>query len=82
MPRLKAEADNIDTRFHDSCHTKTRFNNCLIIHFSNNLQKKIVLSEFARVHKHYMKEGFLEKLDQDHLITGSPDYWITGSRIN
>lgn len=37
------------------------------------MQKKIVLSEFARVHKHYMKEGFLEKLDQDHLITGLPD---------
>ena len=35
----------------------TKFNNCFIIHFLNNLQKKALFSEFAKVLEDYMDEG-------------------------
>ena len=41
LPQPSASADNADTRFDNSWyHAKTEFNNCFIIHFLNNGQKK------------------------------------------
>ena len=61
---LSCTTDNTGTRFDNSWyHAKTKFINCSIIHFSNDLQKMILLSEFAKVWKNHMREGLGSQAD-------------------
>ena len=57
QPKPKAEVGNPDTRFENAWyHAKAELNNCISIHFLNNLQKKI-FCDFAIVREQYKDEG-------------------------
>ena len=50
LPVLKAETDDTDTKVDNSWYhyIKTKFSDCLVYIFLNNLPKETILSEFAR----------------------------------
>ena len=57
QPKPKAEAGNPDMRFENAWyHAKAELNNCISIHFLNNMQKK-TFSDFAKVREQYKDEG-------------------------
>ena len=65
QPKPKAEAGNLDTRFENAWyHAKAELNNCISIHFLNNLQK--TFSDFAKVREQYKDEGLGNWRDFEH----------------
>ena len=48
LPKLKAEVDNLGMRVNSWYRAKIKLNDCFIINFLNNLQKRTLLSEFQK----------------------------------
>ena len=63
LPVLKAETDDTDTKVDNSWYRniKTKFSDCLLYIFLNNLLKETILSEFAKVLKCYLHNGLGKK---------------------
>ena len=65
LPVLKAETDDTDTKVDNSWYhyIKTKFSDCLLYIFLNNLPKETILSEFAIVLKCYLHNRLGKKAD-------------------
>ena len=65
LPVLKAETDDTDTKVDNSwyCYIKTKFSDCLLYIFLNNLLKETIFSEFAKVLKCYLHNRLGKKAD-------------------
>ena len=78
---IKADANDTDTRFDNSWyHTETKSNNCFIIHFLDDLQKKTLFSEFAKVWEHYTDTGLGNKAAFEHNMKTQYLLQILGSK--
>ena len=65
LPVLKAETDDTDTKVDNSWYhyIKTKFSDCLLYIFLNNLLKETIFSEFAKVLKCYLHNRLGKKAD-------------------